>query len=164
MQKFRLKNYFKIVIIIFFSGFLGVFLFEKVSIFLFPHKAYYFSSKPNLGMFLYYFLILIDIFLLKISVLKHNKEELYIKFILFQIIFLPYSLISIELINRIWRNTLFIKWYYYFKFLHPRNKLKKNIICFSLLLLQQLIYIIVLIYKNPEGTFSLLSQIGNIFI
>ena len=162
-QKFKLKNYIKILILSFISGFFLIRVFEKIMFLFFPEKFFlYFSQKPNFGMLLYYILIIMDIYILKISKFKKIKqnESLMIKFILFPIIFLPYSsVVSLELINRIWRNALYIKWFYFLS--RVKNRKNKAVI-FFILALQQILLLSAFLYKDFYPTLKLLKQIANI--
>lgn len=160
LQKIRLKKYFKLVIVLFIFGFLLIPIFPKIITFIFPKKAiYYLSLKPRFGMLLYYIFIVMDIFMLKYKNRITKKDILLIKFILFPIIFLPYSFFFLEIIHRIWRNTLYIKWLYLLKDLENE---KKKYVIFILLISQQLMFISANFIKSNEAVINLLSQVGNV--
>lgn len=160
LQKIKLKKYFKIVTILFIFGFLLTPIFPKIITFVSPKKAvYYLSLKPRFGMLLYYIFIAMDIFMLKYKNRITKKDILLIKFILFPIIFLPYSFLFLEIIHRIWRNTLYIKWFYLLKDLENE---KKKYIIFILLISQQIMFISANFIKSNEAVINLLSQVGNL--
>lgn len=165
LKKLKLKNYLKMIGTLFFLGIFFIPVFKDIMIYLFPDKAFfYFSIKPRFGMIIYCFFIVMDIFILKI--LKYNKkiekdEIILIKFILFPIIFLPYSILSIELMNRVWRNSLYLKWIYVFKSLKNRKKKDKFIVYFTLIF-QQIIILGIEFLKNREYLINLTSQLNNV--
>ena len=168
LQKFTLKTYIKFISIIFISSLLLQDVIINYATNIFPDKIfYYLRYKQNMGHLLYYFLILMDVLFLLIAFYKNKKkltilEKLCVKFILFPIIALPFSSFVLELIIRLWRNSMYIKWYYYLKFLRKDNKKQKNFLLWSLLLFQQLTYIFILFYSNKSNTIYILKQIGNI--
>lgn len=166
LQKFKIKTYMRILAILFIIGLFFTPIFEKSMIYLFPGKAiYYFSRKPNIGMLMYYGFLVIDIVIIRIGnykKIKIKEENLYIKFILFPIIFLPFSCLSIELIERIWRNCLYLKWFYCLKYLKDKNNLKVNILLWSCLIFQMIFFIGVFIIKDHETIINILEQIKNV--
>ena len=104
---------------------------RKVILILFTDKALlYFRYKPKLGILVYYILIGIDILLLKLIVNKApiEKDKILIKYILFQMIFLFTSSLHLEIIGRIWKNTLYIKWFYLLKELENKKNLIKLVV------------------------------------
>ena len=162
LQKFKLKNYIKLIIIFFIGGFVFIPFFKVGMLHFFPDKAdYYFSLKPRFGMLLYWMFVFMDILMLKFLHKKDlsEKDELFIKFICFPIIFLPYSILNIEMIHRVWRNTLYIKWFY---LLEPSEEKKEKLILFIILILQQIMFIGADLLKNLVGVKELISQVGNI--
>lgn len=163
-QKLKVKDFKKIIFILFILGFFGIMVVEQIIIFLFPEKAnYYFQYKPRFGVLIYYVLLGTDIFLLKlIKNKKESKKEMLLrKFILFQFIFLAYSSLHLEIISRVWRNTLYIKWFYSLRKMEEKRK-KNKILIFSLLVFQQLILLGVGLFFEYENTIELLSEISNI--
>lgn len=161
LQKLKLRNYLKVIGMLFMGGIFFIPIFKKMMIILFQDKAmFYFAQTPRFGMLLYYIFIVMDIFLLKKLYYKNNKE-LLLKFILFPIIFLPYSILSIELIRRIWRNTLYLKWFYFLKLLENENY-KKKVIVYFVLFSQQFMILSIEFFKDPRRVVDLISQIKNI--
>ncbi len=139
LQKIKLKKYIKIISVLFICGFFTLFIFPKAMEFFFPDKAQaYFDRKPRFGMILYYIFIIMDIFIIKCKEKIKKEDILLIKFTLFPIIFLPYSFFFLELIHRVWRNALYIKWFYLLKGLGNE---KKKYFIFSLLATQQFMLI-----------------------
>lgn len=166
LQKFNFKKYKKVIFYIFFSGYLVLFSFDDIFLKIFPSQApRYLFYKPNLGKLIYYLLAIIDIVILLIGnrgkKIK-SEEKKYIEFILFPIIFLPFSYFTLELMSRIYRNSFFIKWFYFFRYIKNKNKKSSIFILWILIILQQIIILIANIYKNPIKTFNLLKQISNI--
>lgn len=160
LQKIKLKKYIKIISILFICGFLAIPIFSKTMEIIFPDKALaYFARKPRFGMVLYYFFLIMDIFIIRCKEKVKKGDILFIKFILFPIVFLPYSFLFLELIHRIWRNTLFIKWFYLLKDLESEKKKYK---IFFFLFIQQFILIGADFIKSKEFVISLVAQIGNL--
>lgn len=160
LQKIKLKKYIKIISVLFICGFFTLFIFPKAMEFFFPDKAQaYFDRKPRFGMILYYIFIITDIFIIKCKEKIKKEDILLIKFTLFPIIFLPYSFFFLELIHRVWRNALYIKWFYLLKDLGSE---KKKYFIFSLLATQQFMLIGVDFIKSKEFVISLVGQIGNL--
>lgn len=165
MNLFKLKNYKKLIKIGFFLGYLIIPIFMITMLKLFPEKAtVYFKAKIRLGNMMYYILILIDLFLLKYLKLfdpETKEEEVYLKFILFPIIFLPYSALSIELITRIYRNTLLVKWLYILKNIEFQG-MEKKIITLLFLFIGAVFPTIVLIYKEYDFWERLVNSLAYI--
>lgn len=160
LQKIKLKKYIKIISVLFICGFFTLFIFPKAMEFFFPDKAQaYFDRKPRFGMILYYIFIIMDIFIIKCKEKIKKEDILLIKFTLFPIIFLPYSFFFLELIHRVWRNALYIKWFYLLKGLGNE---KKKYFIFSLLATQQFMLIGADFIKSKEFVINLVSQLGNL--
>ncbi|MGL5350485.1 MAG: EpsG family protein [Cetobacterium sp.] len=167
ISNFELKNYKKIIKILFFSGYLMTPIFVVSMLYLFPEKStVYFNGKIRLGNLMYYILIGFDLFLLnylKLFTPKDLEGDIYLKFILFPLIFLPYSVLSIELITRIYRNTLLIKWIYIFKNL-DNKKLNEKLITIFILFIGAIFPGVILIYKEYEFWERLINSISKIGI
>lgn len=160
LTKINLKIYNLLLI---FTNIINLLLINKYLYLLkeiFPTKTYYIENNFNYGVFIFYLLSFIDILLILFIERKKKKnreKELYIKFILFPIFFLPFGVFHGELIQRIWRNAFLLKIIYCLKF---SNKKKKIVI--SLLVLQQIVYLGIRLWKAPEFIISLLEQFNNI--
>lgn len=129
---------------------------------LFPSKSYYIKINFNYGVLVFFLLFFIDIFL--ISYIENTKikyysreRDLYIKFILFPIFFLPFGSFHGELIQRLWRNTFILKIIYCLMF---SGKKKNKVII--ILFLQQLIYLGIRLWRDPNFILGLLKQFNNI--
>lgn len=163
--KFNLKKYIKIIILSYFIGYFLVNITYSIIYKFYPYKLYYFDFKSTYGICIYHFLIFIDICFLKIANYKRKKEtkeELYIKFIIFPIIFLPYTNILINLIARIWRNTLFIKWIYFFKFIKKEKNNTKDTLLYFILIIQNISMLILSFVLDQNSTIKLISIFSNI--
>lgn len=160
-QKVSLKNYKKILFGVFISGFLLMLNFEKFVGIFFPEKLYYFQNKPRFGVTLYFILILMDIILMNFIKYNNKIDSIYEKFILYPIIFLPYSFLTLELISRVWRNTLYLKWFYFLNKVSRKTQKEKWIV-YCILTFEMVFYMLVWLYKNPEAILNIISQVDNI--
>ena len=160
LQKIKLKKYIKLIAILSILGFLMIPIFSKIMTMIIPDKAtFYLLRKPRFGMILYYIFIIMDILIIKCKEKIKKEDILLIKFVLFPAIFLPYSFLFLEIIQRVWRNALYIKWFYLLKDLGSE---KKKYFIFSLLATQQFMLIGVDFIKSKEFVISLVAQIGNL--
>lgn len=165
-QKLNIRKYKKVIFYLFICSCLVLPFFKKIIMELFPRQApRYLFYKPNIGMIIYYFFAVTDIIILSIGN-KHkkliNEEKIYIKFILFPIIFLPSSYLTLELISRIYRNSFFIKWFYFFRYIKNKNRRIVILFLWVLLILQQFLFLGANLYNNPQKIINLLQQITNI--
>lgn len=136
IEKIELKKYIKIIISIYLLGIFAVptvkFLGEKY----WPEKlGYYFNIKLNYGFLFYYILIILDLIIIYFSdSFKNKKTEKLLKFFLFSICFLPFSIISIESMRRIYRNSYLIKMILVTENLKMKNLIRRIILYIFLII------------------------------
>ncbi|MGL4997909.1 MAG: EpsG family protein [Cetobacterium sp.] len=162
LSKINKKSYYKIITILSIGGIFAIPIIKMILLKFFPDKAsIYFGFKVSKGFLFYYILCGLDLLVLKIAgafETETKEEDIYLKFILFPIIFLPYGVLSIEIISRVYRNALFIKWILIFKKIRF-EKLKLRITVVLLSLLGAALPIIVTYYKDKEFLLKLLKTL-----
>lgn len=164
-NKLRLKTYIKILVFIFLISFISKDFLKLIADNFFPEKAYYFQNNIRSGILIYYCLFIIDIFILFYMNYKKKinlEEEIYIKFILFPIIFLPFCGHFLVLMERLWRNTFLLKLSYYLKFFKLKSSKRKSILLVSFLIIQQLFFLSIRLWRAPEFIIELFKEMGNI--
>lgn len=165
----KINTYVKLLILCFiFCIFLGKFFDIIVNNIFFENKLEYYLILNRLTtktQFTYYLiLILFDIIFLLVGNYKKkviDEEKIYIKLILFPISYMPTTLIVTDLIARSYRIICFIKWFYYFKYIFPKNKNNRYLLL-SILILNQIFIIIFYLRENYRETFiNLINQLEN---
>ncbi|WP_416337702.1 EpsG family protein [Fusobacterium hominis] len=160
LSKFEIRTYIKAIVISFVLLLCFIIKSQDIMLLVFPDKmVYYLSNNPNHGFVLYYLYFLYDIFLLIYLRKNLDIESVYFKFILFPIIMLPTSYLFLELIGRLWRNSLYIKLFYLLPSLKDR---KKRTIIFISLIIEQVLFLGPGFILAPKYTVDFLSQISNI--
>lgn len=111
LEKIELKKYIKIIGGIYILGMIAFPTIKILGEIYWPEKlGYYFNIKLNYGFLFYYILIILDLIIIYFSgSFKEKKTEKLLKFFLFNICFLPISMLSIEFMRRIYRNSYLIK-------------------------------------------------------
>jgi hypothetical protein len=165
LSKLDLKKFYKIIAILWGAGLFLVPIFKIIIIKLFPHKAsLYFKAKVSHGFLLFYILVALDLGILfynNIFSKVKKEDEVYLKFMLFPIIFLPYSVLTIELLHRVYRNALLIKWMFILKNIEKKDCIKKYLTIF-ILFLGAILPTVVYVYKDPREMVELVECLKNI--
>lgn len=163
LKKFNLKKYIITVAALFLLGLLLLPVIKFISLKIFPQKmAYYYASPPNLGFLIYYIMIGIDLFVIYfIQGYKNNTElqENYLKFFLFVIIILPFSVLSLQIIERTYRNTFLIKNIFITQKLKGRS-LSEKIVLFLIMIVNAMLPLLLSLSSDFEWTVNLLKSIG----
>lgn len=160
LNKIKLKKY---IILIVLNNIISLFI-SNIYTFLiikfFPTKVAYLKIEFNRGVLIFYLLTLIDI-ILTVYIEKNRKKdkqrEIYLKFILFPILFLPIGIFTSELIQRLWRNAFLLKIIYCLRFSKSRKK-----VVIIILIFQQILYLSYRLWRGPEFILTLLKQFSNI--
>lgn len=162
-NKFKLRTYIKILLFSFLISIISKDFLNLIANNFFPEKAYYFQNTIRKGILIYYCLFIIDVFVVFYINYKKKiscEEEVYIKFILFPIIFLPFGGYFFILIERLWRNTFLLKLLYCLNLSKIKKKKLKYIIL--ILLIQQIFFLSIRLWRAPEVIMRLFREMGNI--
>lgn len=123
----------------------------------------YFGNNPiNYIAYLYGTLdvvleILLVKFICKDSFKLKNKYE---RFIVFSLFFIGGGLYNLETIGRIWRNTSFIRFYYYSNIIFKKISIKRRLLLLYLLSIKMLIFILLKFSgKNIQVFIDLINQL-----
>ena len=164
LNKFNLKKYKKIIFFIFIAELLCLNVFPYILTEFFPDKAYYLERQTHLSPLAYAVYLFINLLILKLTERGKNSvdEEIFIKLILFPIIFLPTSFFFLEILTRVVRFSNYIKWFYFFKYIRKREKIGTVLVIFLLLLLQEIFLWGVGFYHDPSHRIGLMNEISNI--
>lgn len=162
LKKIEFKKFCKIIILGVGLSFLSLEMFKYFSLNFYPEKSkFYFSLKPNYGVLVFYIMIALDLFIIYLAKgFKENsfKEETYLKFYLFMILFLPISALSLEIVGRVYRNTFLIKCIFLTMKMR-RISLMNRYVIFILLLINTTIPLVIDYYKNSYFVISLLQSL-----
>lgn len=114
LKKLDKKKYIKLILILIFLNFILINIIKVLIIRYFPEKAnIYLDYKPSFtGILFWYILVGLDI--LNFIILKVDKEEdIFMKnifrFYLYNLIFLPLTILNIEIFSRLYRNLFLLK-------------------------------------------------------
>ena len=164
LNKFNLKKYKKIIFFIFIAELLCLNVFPYILTEFFPDKVYYLERQTHLSPLAYAVYLFINLLILKLTERGKNSvdEEIFIKLILFPIIFLPTSFFFLEILTRVVRFSNYIKWVYFFKYIRKREKIGTVLVIFLLLLLQEIFLWGVGFYHDPSHRIGLMNEISNI--
>lgn len=120
---------------------------------------YSYFNGVNLGVFISLFQFIISLLLIKICIKKQEKS-IYFKFLLFNMLFLPFCFISKELYQRIYRNSIYAKWYLIIDKMREK-KLSIRILSY-LLLLSEGLDLFVLYFRSNEFAVRIIGHISKI--
>lgn len=165
LNKFKFKDFMRLLFTLFIAGCFSVGILVTILKLFFPEKIVYISQNLRSGMLIYCILFGINIFVCIVMNNRKNitdEEAVYIKFIIFPVIFLPFSGFIMELIQRLWRNTLLAELLYCLTYLKYKNKEGKNIVLYLVLLIQQVFFLGIRLVANSNFILDILKQMGNI--
>lgn len=134
---------------------------EKILQILSGRNSYF--KGVNLGYLVSSFQVIIDFILLKLLYEEKDDSNIYVKFFIFTFLFFPICFISKELYTRIYRNSLFAKWYYVLNKMKNKNIFERNLILI-LLILNAGISFLVMYFRSNEFIVNLFSMISNVKI
>lgn len=117
---------------------------------------YSYFEGLNLGFLISIFQFIISLILIKICISREEKT-IYFKFLLFNMLFLPFCFISKELYTRIYRNSVYAKWYIVIKDM-KKKKINVRILCY-LLLLSEGLDLFVLYFRSNEFAVKIIENI-----
>lgn len=114
LQKIRIKNFFKIIILGNVFGFIFIELLMMILIKYFPEKAnIYILERVSLIKILFcYILVGVDLLIFKFLKVSESKNQYYkkiYKFYLYLIIFMPLTMLTLEIFARMYRNIFLFK-------------------------------------------------------
>lgn len=163
LKSFSMKKYIKIVILGFLFNVLFLQIVKGVTLYFFPDKMQvYYSLKVNFGGLLYFIIILNDLFLIYyiegFDNKKNTLDELYLKFFMFIILFLPYSFLSLEIMTRLYRNVFLVKCIFITNKMKKLN-FKNRILAAIILVFNSALPLIIGYYSSPEYTMSILKSL-----
>ena len=159
----NLKKYIKIIVVLFLVGLLMLPIIKFVSLKMFPEKlGYYYAVIPKFGFLIYYIMVSIDLFVIYFVQGYTNNTELqetYLKFFLFTIIFLPFSALSMEIMQRVYRNAFLIKNIFITQKLKKRSLIEK-LVLFLVMIFNAALPLLVDLIGNFELVVNLLKSMG----
>ncbi len=89
---------------------------------------------------------------------KDGEIDVNFKFFFFTLLFLPFCFINKEFYNRLYRNSLFAKWYYFLNKMKMRN-LKVKIITYLILVVNAGLSILTIYIRNPIFVEDLMNNL-----
>lgn len=163
LKRVNLKKYIKIIVVLFLVGLLMLPIIKFVSLKIFPEKlGYYYAKIPEFGFFIYYIMVSIDLLVIYFVRGYTNNTELqetYLKFFLFTIIFLPFSALSMEIMQRVYRNAFLIKNIFITQKLKKRSLIEK-LVLFLVMIFNAALPLFVDLRGNFELVVNLLKSMG----
>ena len=117
---------------------------------------YSYFEGLNLGFLISIFQFIVSLLLIRICVGKEEKS-IYFKFLLFNMLFLPFCFISKELYQRIYRNSVYAKWYVIINKMREK-KLSIRILSY-LLLMSEGLELFVLYFRSNEFAVKIIENI-----
>lgn len=169
LNKLELKNYKKILGILFILELFFLFFVPYLIKVFIPDKSYYLERKPHLSILLYMIYILFNI--VEINIFKSKKnlysKEIYYKLLFFHILIFPTIYFFLELIVRILRFTNLIKWFYFFKYIKGRKKIQTSVLLYILFIIQELMLLMAKLLYSPtnikvKNAIEMINDISNI--
>lgn len=162
LKNIEIKKYIKYIKILFIVILLGTTWIREILILLFPQKTLsYLKIKQGYGYYIYYLMAMFDLLALKLTnnfETGVKKNEVYLKFYLYMIIFIPLGGIQNEIIRRLYRNTFLIKSIYIAEELE-HSKGKNSIIVWGLIAGSSLIIILAELTKSPEWVLKFIKSL-----
>lgn len=164
LKNTQIKKYIKYIKVLFILVLIGIPIIKELMIFLFPSKTlFYFKIEQSYGYYIYYAMAMFDLLALKLTnnfETGVKKNEVYLKFYLYMLIFIPLGGVQHEIIRRLYRNTFLIKTIYIAEELEKnKNKNKNTIIIWGLIITSSLTPILVDLIRNPSWVLIFINSL-----